>query len=310
MKQKILAIGSADIYINMAMAQLPASGESVSDDGSVTVINGGKASNTAVALSRLEAKALLCARVGDDAYGKRLARLYKESRIDISYLEIDSSLRTGVTVTINEKDSESRKILYRGANTNITPEDALRSMSCEPEAIYIDLELSFAIAETIIKYASRHSIPVFFNASPFDRDHPMSELPPVDIFCINETDAIEFAGFAPLNSDMALRIAIQLQKHVNANYYVIRMGEKGTFIYDGKHYHIVSSHIVRSVDSSASDEVFSAAFLLEYIRNGKNIIPACKYANAAVALTVQKSGTTASMPYHDEVMEFIAKKSF
>ena len=310
MKQKILAIGSADIYINMAMAQLPESGKSVSDDGSVTVINGGKASNTAVALSRLDAKALLCARVGDDAYGKRLARLYKESRIDISYLEIDSSLRTGVTVTINEKDSETRKILYRGANTNITPEDALRSMSCEPEAIYIDLELSYAIAETIIKYASRHSIPVFFNASPFDRDYPMSELPPVDIFCINESDAIEFAGFAPLNSDMALRIAIQLQKHVKANYYVIRMGEKGAFIYDGKHYHIVSSHIVRSVDSSASDEVFSAAFLLEYIRNGKNIIPACKYANAAVALTVQKSGTTASMPYHDEVMEFIAKKSF
>ena len=88
MKQKILAIGSADIYINMDMAQLPAPGESVSDDGSVTVTNGGKASNTAVALSRLEAKTLLCARVGDDAYGKRLARLYKESRIDTSFLEI------------------------------------------------------------------------------------------------------------------------------------------------------------------------------------------------------------------------------
>ena len=310
MKQKILAIGSADIYINMDMAQLPEPGMSVSDDGCVTVINGGKASNTAVALSRLDAKALLCARVGDDAYGKRLARLYKESRIDISFLEIDKSLRTGVTVTINEKDSATRKILYRGANTNITPEDVLRSMSCEPEAIYIDLELSFAIAETIIKYASRHSIPVFFNASPFDRDYPMSALPPVDIFCINSSDAKDFAGFAPLNSDMALRIAIQLQKHINANYYVIRMGEKGAFIYDGKHYHIVSSHIVRSVDSSASDEVFSAAFLLEYIRNGKNIIPACKYANAAVALTVQKIGTTASMPYHDEVIEFIAKKSY
>ena len=310
MKQKILAIGSADIYINMDMLQLPAVGESVTDDGSVTVTNGGKASNTAVALSRLEAKPLLCARVGDDAYGKRLARLYKESRIDISYLEIDKSLRTGVTVTINEKDSNARSILYRGANANVTPEDALRSMACEPEAIYIDLELSFEIAETIIKYASRHEIPVFFNASPFNRDYPMSELPSVDIFCISQEDAVAFAGFSPINSDAALRIAIQLQKHVKAEYYVIRMGEKGAFIYDGKHYHIVSSHIVRSVDTSASDEVFSAAFLLEYIRNGKNIIPACKYANAAVALSVQKTGTTASMPTHDEVMSFIAKKSF
>ena len=141
MKQKILAIGSADIYINMDMAHLPAPGESVTDGGNVTVINGGKASNTAVALSRLEAKPLLCARVGDDAYGKRLARLYKESRIDTTYLEIDKSLRTGVTVTLNEKDAEARSILYRGANANVTPEDTLRSMSCEPEAIYIDLEL-------------------------------------------------------------------------------------------------------------------------------------------------------------------------
>ena len=310
MKQKILAIGSADIYINMDMAQMPAPGASVLDDGCVTVTNGGKASNTAVALSRLEAKPLLCARVGDDAYGKRLARLYKESRIDVTYLEIDKSLRTGVTVTLNEKDAEERRILYRGANTNITPEDVLRAMSCEPEAIYIDLELSFDIAETIIKYASRHSIPVFFNASPYEGSYSMSELPPVDIFCINEKDAADFAGFAPLNSDSALRIAIQLQKQVNAAYYVIRMGDKGAFIYDGKHYHIVSSHTVKTVDRSASDEVFSAAFILEYIRNGKNIIPACKYANAAASLAVQKYGTTASMPYHEEVIEFIAKKSF
>lgn len=310
MKQKILAIGSADVYVNMDMAQIPAPGESLSDDGGVTVTNGGKASNVSVALSRLDSKALLCARVGDDAYGKRLARLYKESRIDISYLEIDKSLRTGVTVTIDEKDADERRILYRGANANVTPEDALRAMSCEPEAVYIDLELSYAVAETIIKYAYRHSIPVLFNASPFKSDYPMSQLPPVDIFCINEADAIDFAGFAPMNSDMALRIAIQLQKHVNASYYVIRMGEKGAFIYDGKHYHIVSSHTVRSLDLSASDEVFCAALILEYIRNGKNIIPACKYANAAVSLTIQKNGTTASMPYHDEVIEFIVKKTF
>ena len=310
MKQKILALGSADVNVAMDLAQLPQAGETLTDNGSLNVTNGGKASNTAVALSRLGAKVFLCSRVGDDAYGKRLVKLYNENKIDVSFVEIDRDFRTGVAVTIKERDSKERRVLYRGANLNLTPEDAIRAMSCEPEAFYLDLELSFPIAETAIKYAKRHEIPIFFNASPADKNYPLSALPKIDFFFVNEKDAHEYSGILPTSAESALRSAVELQKYVQASYYIIRLGDKGAFIYDGKYYHMVSSYTVRIADNLASDEIFSGAFLLEYLRNGKNIISACKYANAAVALSLQKFGTTASMPYHEEVINFIAKKDF
>ena len=310
MKQKILVIGSADVNIYMDMARLPEAGETITDNGQLSVINGGLASNTAVSLSRLGAKTLLCARVGDDAYGKRLARLYNENRVDMSFVEIDKVFRTGVSVTIKERDNEPRRILYRGANLSITPEDVLRAMSCEPEGIYVDLELSYPIAETAIKYAQRHETPIFFNASPSNKNYPISSLPKMDVFFVNEKDTLEYTGILPVNADSALRAAIELQKYVSASYYVIRIGSKGVFIYDGKYYHMVSSYVVREIDATADTEVFMSGLLLEYIRNGKDIVSAAKYANAAVALAIQRNGSTASMPFHEEVKSFIEKKGF
>lgn len=310
MKQKILVIGSADVNVSMNAAQLPEPGEIKKDNGSLTVTNGGMASNVSVAMSRLGAKSVLAARVGDDAYGKRLMKLYNESKIDVSYVEIDRDFRTGVSVTIKEHDKAERRILYRGANMNFTPEDALRAMSCEPEAFYVDLELSYPIAETTLKYAKRHEIPTFFNASPASKELPLSSLPAIDVFFVSDKDAQEYTGILPSSAESALRAAIELQKSVKATYYVIRLGEKGAFVYDGKYYHMVSSYIVKTVDTSASNDIFAAGLLLEYIRNSGDIVSACKYANAAVALSVQKAGSTASMPYHDEVMAFIAKKDF
>jgi ribokinase len=309
-KQKILVIGSADVNISMDAAQLPEPGEIKTDNGSLTVTNGGKASNVAVAMSRLGAKSVLAARVGDDAYGKRLMKLYNESKIDTSYVEIDRDFRTGVSVTIKERDKDARRILYRGANMNFTPEDALRAMSCEPEAFYVDLELSYPIAETTLKYAKRHEIPIFFNASPANKDYPLSSLPALDIFFVSDKDIEEYTGITAASAESALRAAVEIQKHVKATYYVVRLGEKGAFVYDGKYYHMVSSYIVRAIDTAASNDIFAGAMLLEYTRNSGDIISACKYANAAVALSVQKAGTTASMPYHEDVMAFIAKKDF
>ena len=44
---------------------------------------------------------------------------------------------------------------------------------------------------------------------------------------------------------------------------------------------------------------------LEVLRNGGMIQDACRYANAAAALTMQKAGAASSVPSHNEVAEFV-----
>ena len=119
-----------------------------------------------------------------------------------------------------------------------------------------------------------------------------------------------YTGIRPLGSESCLRAALELQKTLNARYYVIHIGERGSFVYDGKYYHMISPFSVKAVDETAAADVFVAALTVEYIRNGKDIVAACKYANAAGALSVLKAGTTPSMPYHADVMHFISKYNF
>ena len=110
-----------------------------------------------------------------------------------------------------------------------------------------------------------------------------------------------------MGSDNCLRAAFELSKMVTAKYYVIKLGSRGAFIYDGKYSRVVPAYTVRSVDTTAAGDVFTSALTLEYLRNGRDIYAACKYANAAGAITVTRMGASSSIPTEAEVREFMQK---
>ncbi len=307
MKQKILVLGNANMEIKMTADRIPECGEFLSDEGGITVNPGGRGSNTAIAAARLGAKAVLCVRLGDDGYGKRLARLYTEADVELSYLQIDRELRTGVDFTIEEKGKSARRIYFPGANAPISEKHIKDAFSAEPEAALVSMELPI---ETVIKSshdADFMAAPLVLNAQGLTDKCSFDGIYPPEIFVMGAKEAEILTGVLPIGSESCLRAALELQKIVKAKYYVIHVGERGSFIYDGKFYHMISPYNVKAVDETGAGDVFTAALTVEYVRNGKDIIAACKYANAAGALSVLKNGSTPSMPYHTDVMNFIAK---
>ena len=54
--KKILVIGSANIDLSMNMFRVPASGETIIDDGGVAYTPGGKGANAALAFKKLGAE--------------------------------------------------------------------------------------------------------------------------------------------------------------------------------------------------------------------------------------------------------------
>ena len=155
--------------------------------------------------------------------------------------------------------------------------------------------------------ANEDDIPVFVDAGPARLDYPLDKLGRIEIFSPNETETKIFTGIAPMSEESCLRAAIKLSQVVDAKYIVIKLGERGAFIYDGREYYMIPAEKVEAVDTTAAGDVFTAVMTYVYLQN-KNIVSAVKYATCAAALSVTKLGASSSIPTREEVIAYAKAK--
>ena len=301
MSKKILVIGSANMDLSMNMYKLPEAGQTLIDDGGVAYLPGGKGANAAIAFSRLGADCVFSAKVGGDLHGQRLYQYYKEQGLDTSYIKVDKENPTGIAVVMKESDGNNRIIVYPGSNAHLSCDNIAEAMDSNPEALYLGFEVPFTVAVNATRMASARGIPVFIDAAPADKEHALENLPFVEIFSPNETETKEYTGILPQGADSSLRAALSLFKRVKCRYLVIKQGERGAFVYDGRHYSFVPAmRAGNTVDTTAAGDAFTAAMTLRYLECG-DIITAVKYGVAAGALTVTRRGASSSVPTAREV---------
>ena len=307
-KKKILVIGSANMDLSMNMYKIPAAGETVIDDGGVAYIPGGKGANAAVAFSKLGADCMLCAKVGADLHGQKLYQYYKDLGINTSHIKVDRDNQTGLAVVMKESDGNNRIIVYPGANANLSQDNILEAFECNPDALYLGFEIPFNVAISAAKLAASRNIPIFVDAAPASKDYPLENLPMLEVFSPNETETETFTGILPQGTDSALRASLALYRRVKAKYIVIKQGDRGAFVYDGKHFFVIPSiRLGKAVDTTAAGDAFTAALTLEYLRSA-NIRNAVKFGVAAGAITVTRVGSSSSIPTDDEVRALIIKE--
>ena len=309
-KYKILLVGSANMDLSMNMYKVPEPGQTLIDDGGVAYVPGGKGANSAVALARLGADCAFCARVGADLHGQKLYQYYKECGIDTSFMKVDRDTPTGLAVVMKESSGQNRIIVYPGSNANLSVENVQEAFSCSPDALYIGFEVPFAISLAAARIAASRGIPIFVDAAPADKEHPLENLPFVEIFSPNETETLEYTGILPQGSESSLRAALALYKKVKCRYVVIKQGDRGAFVYDGKHYFMSPAKKAGPVvDTTAAGDAFTAALTLAYLSTEGNIRASVDYANAAGAITVTRAGAGPSIPTAQEVARFLEQEN-
>lgn len=308
MSKKILVIGSANMDLSMNMYKVPDAGETLIDDGGVAYLPGGKGANSAVAFARLGGNTVFCAKLGADLHGQKLHQYYKEQGIDTSYIKVDRENPTGLAAVMKESNGANRIVVYPGANYSLTADNVAEALECRPDAVYLGFEIPFSIAVAAAKMAAARGIPVFVDAAPADKDHPLESLPEVEVFSPNETETKEYTGILPQGSDSSLRAALALYRRVKCKYLVIKLGARGAFVYDGRHYSFVPAvRAGETVDTTAAGDAFTAALTLKYLENGGDISSAVKYGVVAGALTVTRKGASTSIPTREEVDALIAR---
>lgn len=307
-KQRILVISSANIDFVQRMRRVPYSGETVvENEASYAYIPGGKGANSAIAFARFGADCVFTCKLGHDANAKRLVQLYRSEGIDTRYILEDENMPTGLASILVEENGKNRIIVYPGANMTLTPAEVEEAFTCYPDAVFMHLEIPDEAVIEACHRANEANIPVFIDAGPARLDFPLDRLGHVEIFSPNESETRIFTGIAPTSEENCLRAAIKLQSLVDAKYIVIKLGDKGAFIFDGREYYMIPAEAVEVVDTTAAGDVFTAVMTYVYMQN-KNIVSAVKYATCAAAISVTKEGASPSIPTRAEVIAYAKKK--
>ena len=306
--KRILTVSSANMDFVMSVSKIPQGGETQLESGTYQFVPGGKGANSAVAVRRLGGDSVFCCRLGKDANGSIMHNIYKKEGLDTRFITIDPNAVTGLGAIMVEPNGQNRIILFPGANVRLTKEDIDASFICRPDALLMQLEITQDAVMHAAWTANEKNIPIILDAGPANRDFPLADLPPLEIFSPNETETEIFTGINPTNPDNCLRAAMALQKLVTAKYYVIKLGGRGCYIYDGKYYHCLPAYGVNAVDTTAAGDAFTAALTLEYLRSG-DIVRAGRYANVVGALAVSRKGALPSLPTEAMVEKFVREKA-
>ncbi|NLK39684.1 MAG: ribokinase [Clostridiales bacterium] len=307
MKKRILVISSANMDFVMNMSRIPSAGETMIEKNQYSYIPGGKGGNSALAFSKLGGDCVFCTRVGNDAHGARLRKVYKANNIDTRFTFVDKTAKTGLAAIIVEENGTNRIVVYPGANFKLTCHDVEEAFTCYPDAVFLQFEIPDSPVIAACEFAAKQGVPVFIDAGPARKDFPLERLGKIEVFSPNETETEIYTGIAPNTVETCLRAAIRLSSMVKAKYYVLKLGERGAFVYDGRYHRILPSLDVRAVDTTAAGDAFSAALTLEYLRTG-DIYRACEYGNIVGAITVQRKGAATSIPTAEEVDLFIQER--
>ncbi len=287
---------------------LPRAGELIEVDDLLLNIGGG-AANTAVDLARLGVRAEICARVGDDIFGRFATETLRASRVDTTALAIDPSLPTSQTLIVNVRGQDRRFIHSVGANSRFVAADLDSALERSPRVLHIGYFLilprldAHELAERLAGARERGTLTLLDVATPGPGGYlePLKVvLPHTDVFVPNTDEAQLILGVSdPVHQARIFR-------ELGARRVIITCGELGVVsISDALGVKIGAYH-VPFVDGSGGGDAFNAGYILGLLEN-RSELDSLKLASAVGASCVRAVGTTAGVFTRSEADEFIRR---
>jgi ribokinase len=191
-----------------------------------------------------------------------------------------------------------------GACGTITDEDIAKveKQICESSYILLQLEVNQDANEKVARMAKEHGVRVIINTAPYQ---PMSMdfLRGAYLITPNETEAEELTGIAVKDIESANRAA-QVIFDKGVQNVLITLGGKGVYVNTEGKSEIIPAYHVKAIDTTGAGDAFNGG-LLTALSEGKTLREAAMFANALAAISVQRIGTTPSMPTREEIDAFI-----
>ncbi|GGV18718.1 ribokinase [Streptomyces filipinensis] len=288
----IVVLGSTNMDLVTYVAKAPQRGETVTGREFRT-IPGGKGSNQAIAAARAGATVSMIGAVGNDAFGLRLRDTLEHSGVDTDFLRTIEGPSGTAHIVVDDEGANSI-VVIAGANgtvDHLAPGD--EGVIASADALLLQLEIPMAAVVAGAQAARRHGVRTVLTPSPA-QPLPPELLAATDLLVPNEYEAVTLTGRTdPREAATAL---LDLVPEV-----VVTLGATGSlYLARGAEPLVIPAPQVTAVDSTGAGDTFAGALSVA-LAEEKPVREALSWAAAAAAISVQRAGASASMPYRPEI---------
>lgn len=306
MKQKVTVFGSFVVDLMGRTPHLPVPGETVK--GSFFKQGaGGKGFNQGVAAHKAGGNVVMVTKLGRDSMAEVALRAMDEIGLSKEHLFYNEEVATGIAlILVDENTSQNEIVIVPGACSTITEEDIAKVESeiCSSAYVLLQLEVNQDANEKVAAIAKANGVRVIINTAPYQ---PITDefLKGTYLVTPNEVEAEELTGVPVTDLESADRAAkVFFEKGVEN--VLITLGSRGVYVNADGRSEILPAFHVKTIDTTGAGDAFNGG-LLTALSEGKNLWEAARFANALAALSVQRLGTTPSMPTRAEIDAFLAE---
>lgn len=295
---KILVIGSSNTDMTVKTEALPVPGETVLG-GEFTMGAGGKGANQAVAAKRLGGDVAFVCKVGKDVFGDNAIRQYEAEGLDTSLL-MRSDKPSGVALITVDENAENCIVVASGANNDLSVEDMdnISSVIRSASILLLQLETPVPAVMRAAQIAHDAGVTVILNPAPACT-LPEGLFRHISILIPNRTEASTLTG-VDVTDEESLEKAVTCLKNKGVGKVVVTLGSEGSAIFDSGKVVRIPAEKVDAVDTTAAGDTFCGGICVG-LSEGLDLEEAVRFATRASALTVQKMGAQASIPYRNEL---------
>ena len=302
-RKPIVIVGSITMDLVTRTPRIPAIGQTLIGTGFETT-PGGKGANQAVAAARLGYRVAMVATVGDDEFGPRLLENLKRAGVDTKAM-MQTAGSSGLAPMFVADDGQNAIVVVPGANGQMdrAAVDRHADLICSAGMVLCQLEIPMDTLSYTLDFCTKAQVPVMLDPAPAAA-LPDAVFGQVAWFTPNESEAAFYVGDGSSVEETAERLHKKGLRGV-----ALKRGAEGAFVsVAGGEAEWVRPFKVDAIDTVGAGDCFNGAFAVA-LEESKDPWEAARFANAASAISVTRKGAQASMPWRNEVDEFLAKRS-
>ncbi|MCX5047486.1 MULTISPECIES: ribokinase [unclassified Streptomyces] len=288
----IVVLGSTNMDLVAYVEKAPQLGETVTGREFRTV-PGGKGANQAIAAARAGATVSMIGAVGNDAFGTRLRSTLDHSGVGTDHLRTVEA-PSGTAHIVVDDEGGNAIVVIPGANgtvDHLVPGD--EGLIASADALLLQLEIPMAAVVAGARTARAHGVRTILTPAPA-RPLPPELMAATDLLVPNEHEAATLTGLTDPRG-AAASLLDQVPE------VVVTLGSAGSlYAARGSDPLTVPAPRVTAVDSTGAGDTFVGALAVA-LGEGRPMAEALAWAGAAAALSVQRPGASASMPYRPEI---------
>ena len=308
----IVVVGSLNMDFAAAVERLPAPGETVLGRD-FQMIPGGKGANQAYSAARLalpSTRVKMVGRVGYDVFGDHLKANLSAAGVDVSAVHATRAASTGVALISVDRSGQNSIVVASGANHALAASEveAMRLVFRGASLVLFQLESPLDTVSAALRVARQEGARTILDPAPAQA-LPAELLQNVDILTPNESEALLLLGHPPGRVELGQGPALaRFLLDLGPKSVLLKLGDRGSFYSGGETELFTAAFPVDARDTTAAGDVFNAALAVA-LAEDRNIGEALRFANAAAAISVTRSGAQSSIPSRAEVEMLMAQES-